>query len=316
MTEEKETSQPAKEMASEADNNLVQSMYCACKNQQSCQQCGIPFDSRETTKLALTKLQERPPLSNVYGNGTLLVSDVPKSSSNTSSDRGIVLGIDEAGRGCVLGPMVYGLAYWSADESTLTKPIPKGFNDSKQLSDEARRSLFQQLVDHPDIGFIMRSLLPSEISRNMLRTEPYNLNQMSHDTAFCMIRKLLNANVKIEKCFIDTVGNAYSYQRRLEQLFPGIEFVVESKADAKYAPCSAASVGKYLLMYIHSVIYEFILYMYLMLLFSRQGHSRRLARRMEVFRSHTRKATKSSSLRTTRMLFTRVWKWISIRSDL
>ena len=246
MTDEKET----KETAAEVDNSLVQSMYCSCKNQQSCQQCGIPFDSRETTKLALTKLQERPPLSNVYGNGTLLVSDVPKSSSNTSSDRGIVLGIDEAGRGCVLGPMVYGLAYWSADESTLTKPIPKGFNDSKQLSDEARRSLFQQLVDHPDIGFIMRSLLPSEISRNMLRAEPYNLNQMSHDTAFCMIRKLLNANVKIEKCFIDTVGNAYSYQRRLEQLFPGIEFVVESKADAKYAPCSAASVGEYLLIYI------------------------------------------------------------------
>jgi ribonuclease H2 subunit A len=181
-------------------------------------------------------------MSNVFGNGTLLVSDIPKSSA---SGKGIVLGIDEAGRGCVLGPMVYGLAYWSADEEELTQPIPKGFNDSKQLSDDTRRSLFRQLVDHPDIGFIMRSFLPSEISRNMLRSEPYNLNQMSHDAAFCMIRKLLNAGVKIEKCFIDTVGNAQSYQRRLEQAFPNVEFTVESKADAKYAACSAASVGEF-----------------------------------------------------------------------
>jgi ribonuclease H2 subunit A len=90
----------------------------------------------------------------------------------------------------------------------------------------------------------MRSLLPSEISRNMLRPKPYNLNQMSHDSAIIMIRKLLDAGVNVKTCYIDTVGNAFSYKRLLEREFPGLDFIVESKADAKYAPCSAASVGK------------------------------------------------------------------------
>jgi ribonuclease HII len=46
--------------------------------------------------------------------------------------------------------------------------------------------------------------------------------------------------------YIDTVGIADSYRSKLERVFEGkgITFIVEKKADAKYAPCSAASVGK------------------------------------------------------------------------
>jgi ribonuclease H2 subunit A len=163
------------------------------------------------------------------------VSDIPASAF----EDGVVLGIDEAGRGPVLGPMVYGLAFWNASKEA---DIPKGFQDSKALSEETRNKLFRELLDHADIGFCMRAFLPSEISRNMLRENPYNLNQMSHDAAILLIRKLLVAGVKIEKCFIDTVGIASHYQRKLETEFPGLSFVVESKADANYAPCSAASV--------------------------------------------------------------------------
>ena len=97
------------------------------------------------------------------------------------------------------------------------------------------------------MGYALRSILPSEISRNMLRksTDVYNLNQMSHDAAILLIRKIVDkGGVKVKKAFIDTVGNPQYYQRKLEREFPDIEFVVESKADANYAPCSAASVGK------------------------------------------------------------------------
>ena len=80
----------------------------------------------------------------------------------------------------------------------------------------------------------------------MLRkpTEIYNLNEMSHDAAIALIRNIVDkGNVKVRKAYIDTVGNPQSYRRKLEREFPNIEFVVESKADANYAPCSAASVG-------------------------------------------------------------------------
>lgn len=93
----------------------------------------------------------------------------------------------------------------------------------------------------------MRSILASEISRNMLRspTDVYNLNEMSHDAAITLIHKIVKeGKVAVKKAFIDTVGNPNSYKRKLEREFPDIEFVVESKADANYPPCSAASVGK------------------------------------------------------------------------
>jgi ribonuclease H2 subunit A len=137
--------------------------------------------------------------------------------------------------------MVYGAAYWS---SNVEGNIPKDFNDSKQLKEEDRERLFGAILKNPDIGFVMRSLLPSEISRNMLRECPYNLNEMSHDAAITIIRKLLDQDVAIKRAYIDTVGHPQAYRRKLEREFPGIDFVVESKADANYAPCSAASVGK------------------------------------------------------------------------
>jgi len=73
---------------------------------------------------------------------------------------------------------------------------------------------------------------------------PYNLNAMSHDAAIGMVRAVIDAGVTIDTCYVDTVGIADSYRSKLERTFSGhnITFVVETKADAKYAPCSAASV--------------------------------------------------------------------------
>ncbi len=107
-----------------------------------------------------------------------------------------------------------------------------------------RNKLFDEIQSNQNIGFVLRVLHASEISRNMLRAKPYNLNAMSHDSAIQMIRALLDSGVKINTCFVDTVGIAESYKLKLEREFVGhgIKFVVEKKADATYAPCSAASV--------------------------------------------------------------------------
>jgi ribonuclease H2 subunit A len=84
---------------------------------------------------------------------------------------------------------------------------------------------------------VVRVLQSSEISRNMFRAPvPYNLNDMSHDTAMDMLRRVLAAGVNVNKVYIDTVGIAENYKRKLDSAFygQGIEFVVEKKADAKY----------------------------------------------------------------------------------
>lgn len=234
---------------SNSNNSVgVDHLYCQCRIANHCRHCGIPMKDRDATKAAVEALctDPRPAIANVYGNGPLLLSDIPASCSSSTAE--VVLGIDEAGRGSVLGPMTYGAAYWSAEveqQKQQKNSIPKDFNDSKQLAEKDRDRLFQAILKNPNIGFVLRSLLPSEISRNMLREKyPYNLNEMSHDTAITMIRKVLDQGVPVKRAYIDTVGHPQAYQRKLEREFPGIDFVVESKADAKYAPCSAASVGE------------------------------------------------------------------------
>ena len=210
---------------------------------------GKALGSREETKQIMATLMSkcsddqdepllaRPPLSNVYGPGPLLLSDIPESCKSGS----VVVGIDEAGRGSVLGPMLYGMAFWNPDSIEASKI--KDFNDSKQLTHETRcRLLDRVILPTPDIGFGLRVLHASEISRNMLRPAPYNLNQMPHDTAMDLIQALIDAGVTIDACFIDTVGIADSYKRKLEHRFPTIRFTVESKADFNYPPCAAASI--------------------------------------------------------------------------
>jgi len=204
---------------------------------------GSSQSNNTSTKQIITL--PRLAVTNVYGKGPLLLSDIPTSARKP----GVCVGIDEAGRGSVLGPMIYGAAFWNASlddetDSNQKPKIPPGFNDSKQLTEETRAGLLEQLMACPDIGWCARILEASEISRNMLRAGlPYNLNQMSHDAAMAMIEAIQNAGVPIQTCYIDTVGNPEFYKAKLQRKFPNLTFVVESKADAKYATCSAASVG-------------------------------------------------------------------------
>jgi len=213
-----------------------------------------PQPNRSATKAALHALLSetlRPSPCNVFGSGPLLVSDIPQSakpsskdedSSTSSSGGGVIMGIDEAGRGPALGPMTYGAAYWHPTKSKTT--IPADFNDSKQLSVDKRQLLFEKIQSHDDIGFVLRIIHASEVSRNMMRKTPYNLNAMSHDCAMELIWAVLHAGIDIDTCYVDTVGMPDAYRQKLEGVFEGynINFVVEKKADAKYAPCSAASV--------------------------------------------------------------------------
>ena len=236
----------------------------------------ISCHNREETKDAIETLldgSQRTPLENVFGKGPMLLSDIPEDCCRSKCK--ITIGIDEAGRGPVLGPMVYSAAYWSSavtesddimedssKNANTSKVLKTKFRDSKILTDATRSTLYQSIFDTNDIGFAIRILHASEISRNMLRWKsPYNLNQMSHDAVIQMVDGIVDQFVKfnenkkdgqmdvaeIDTVYVDTVGNPKQYQHKLEKAFmdsklPIRRFVVEKKADAKYATCSAASV--------------------------------------------------------------------------
>ncbi|KAG4984602.1 hypothetical protein JHK87_029351 [Glycine soja] len=151
-----------------------------------------------------------------------------------------VMGIDEAGRGPVLGPMVYGCLYCS--QSYLKTLSTLSFADSKTLKEEKREELFETLKLNDSIGWDVDVIDPRELSAKMLKKNKINLNEISHSSAMGLIDRVLKMGVLLTEVYIDTVGDAGKYEMKLSNSFPSIKFVVAKKADSLYPVVSGASI--------------------------------------------------------------------------
>ncbi|XP_042559925.1 ribonuclease H2 subunit A [Clupea harengus] len=151
------------------------------------------------------------------------------------------LGIDEAGRGPVLGPMVYGICFCPVSKKDELKALKVA--DSKTLTEEQRESLFVNLDEAKSfVGWALQVISPNTISTSMLQRMKYNLNALSHDAAIGLVQFALDSGVQLKEVFVDTVGPAEKYQDKLSQRFPGIEVTVRPKADSLFPIVSAASI--------------------------------------------------------------------------
>ena len=176
-------------------------------------------------------------------------SDVPAECSRPASTGSAkvpcVLGVDEAGRGPVLGPLVYGIAYCPASYQDELKQI--GFADSKALTAEKRDTLLHALIaDSHHLGWAVRVMSPQDISAGMLRRRPINLNAQSSQATVALISAVLESGVDVTEIYVDTVGDPKSYARLLASHFPRhthINWTVTSKADAIYPIVGAASIA-------------------------------------------------------------------------
>ena len=174
-----------------------------------------------------------------------LVEDFEKMKSAEEWE----MGIDEAGRGPVLGPMVYGCCYWPV---RLKEQLARlGFADSKQLTEEERDSLFEVIrqLSGRVIGYEVREISAEEMSNRMLaQNETYlNLNQISFNSAYFLINQTMAKGFNVTRVYVDTVGSASAYEARLTAdfalLYPNLGFTVSEKADSKFPVVSAASIA-------------------------------------------------------------------------
>ncbi|KAJ1570067.1 Ribonuclease H2 subunit A [Nowakowskiella sp. JEL0078] len=174
-------------------------------------------------------------------------SEIPSlliDSSQTSDFNpleSVCLGVDEAGRGPVLGPMVYAYSYIPMSRKNDLKNL--GVDDSKILKASERENLFKSILNNKDwIGWAFHVCSPRDISECMLRRSKFSLNDLAHETTINLIKGALNQRLTISEIYIDTVGPPLKYQEKLQGIFPGIKITVAKKADSLYPVVSAASI--------------------------------------------------------------------------
>ncbi|XP_068143971.1 ribonuclease H2 subunit A [Drosophila tropicalis] len=190
----------------------------------------------------ITSLKSLGPFISAQENSknTIYVSDVP----DICKEQPCMLGVDEAGRGPVLGPMVYGISYCPLKSKQAL--IDLGCADSKQLTEEKRDIIFNELntLDYATecIGWAVEIISPNVISSSMYRRSKCSLNEVSMDSAMGLIQQAIDAGVQIAEVYVDTVGPPEKYQEKLLRRFPNFKITVAKKADSTYPIVSAASI--------------------------------------------------------------------------
>lgn len=153
-----------------------------------------------------------------------------------TSNGGIVIGIDEAGRGPIIGPMVIALV--AIGEQVLAELFELGVRDSKELSPRKRRALKDIILDKSNL--VIYVIIPPNI------IDRFNLNTLEYETIEYMLSRAYTLlGILPSKIIIDAIGpinNMRNYLYRRLQWIKRVPLIIEPKADAKHVAVSAASI--------------------------------------------------------------------------
>lgn len=148
----------------------------------------------------------------------------------------LICGIDEAGRGPVIGPMV--MAGVLIEESDLAKLKSLGVKDSKLLTAKQREELFPKIIK--TIKKYKIIIIPPKEIDDALFSDDLNLNWLEAHKSAEIINEL-----KPDKAIIDTPStNIKKYTNYLKKLVGNkdIQIICKHKADVIHPEVSAASV--------------------------------------------------------------------------
>jgi len=148
-----------------------------------------------------------------------------------------IAGVDEAGRGCVIGPLV--IAGVLFDDEVVGSLREIGVKDSKKLSAKKRVALSAEIKELA-LGYRFFELSPRTIDKVVFRNVPLRrLNYLETMAMAWIIRELKPSEAHVDPC--DVVSERVASQ--IKGVLP-FDLVIrcEPKADVKYPATGAASI--------------------------------------------------------------------------
>lgn len=142
----------------------------------------------------------------------------------------MICGVDEAGRGPVMGPLVVSAVY--VEEDSALREI--GVRDSKKLSPKQRETMYDQIIDAAE-DFSIVVLYADEID---LQMKHMNLNQIEL-AMFAEAASKIPVDAVYADC-PDVDENRFSLE--LSEKVKGPNIIGRHKADDTYPVVSAASI--------------------------------------------------------------------------
>ena len=148
----------------------------------------------------------------------------------------LILGVDESGRGPVIGPLI--IAGALIEEEKIGKLKEIGVKDSKLLTPRKRREIAKKLKKVLK-DYLILVIEPEEIDKAVDGDDGLNLNWLEATKTVEIINKL-----KPDKAIIDCPSpNIKAYTDYLKvRLKKDVELIVAHKADRDFFICGAASI--------------------------------------------------------------------------
>ncbi len=144
----------------------------------------------------------------------------------------LVCGVDDAGRGSVLGPLV--IAGISIEQKNKKQHVKIGVKDSKQLSPQLREKLYEQILSLVE-GYHVAKIPPKTIDKSVSKNL---LNQLEANYMAKVIKKLQANSSYVDSCDV----NPKRFGLYISNLAKTGKIISSHHADRKYPVVSAASI--------------------------------------------------------------------------
>ncbi len=138
-------------------------------------------------------------------------------------------GVDEAGRGSVMGPLVVGIVSVETDEVLMSI----GVKDSKKLSPRRREAMYEEIVAVSDWGVVVATAEDVDAHRKTMSLNDVELRMFAEGVS------RYGRNIVYADC---PDVNETAFSQRLGALIPDAAIIAKHKADDTYPVVSAASI--------------------------------------------------------------------------